>query len=109
MLSRFVELKDEINCVMSNLDVVNCTRLTSYDWDICQSLIWVLRPCDEVTRGMSGQKYVSGLTNALQEIASETYRQENNISKFPDEVEMCRQDLLSEINSRFQNLERSRT
>ncbi|XP_022825647.1 zinc finger BED domain-containing protein 4-like [Spodoptera litura] len=118
MLSRFVELKDEINCAMSNLDVVNCTRLTSYDWDVCQSLIWVLRPCEEVTREMSGQKYVSGssvipitvgLTNALQEIATETYRQENNISIFPDEVEMCRQDLLSEINSRFQNLERSRT
>lgn len=78
----------------------------------------MLRPCEKVTREMSGQKYVSGssvipitvgLTNALQEIATETYRQENNISIFPDEVEMCRQDLLSEINSRFQNLERSRT
>ncbi|CAG4952948.1 unnamed protein product [Parnassius apollo] len=68
---------------------------------------------------MSDQRYVSGssvipltigLTSALNEIASLTYRQENNIDVFPDEVEMWRQDhLLSEISTRFSNLEQSRT
>ncbi|CAK1584211.1 unnamed protein product [Parnassius mnemosyne] len=92
--------------------------LHSYEWDICQSLIIVLQPCEEATREISGQRYLSGssvipltigLTSALNEIASSTYRQENKISVFPDEVEMCRQDLLSEISTRFSNLEQSRT
>ncbi|CAF4948123.1 unnamed protein product [Pieris macdunnoughi] len=118
MIERFVELKDEIKCALSNLDTGNLINLTTYEWDICQSLVVVLQPCEEVTREMSGQKYVSGssvipltigLTNALKEIASQTYRQENNIDIFPDEVEMCRQDLLSEIGTRFSNLEQSRT
>ncbi|CAH0717085.1 unnamed protein product, partial [Brenthis ino] len=118
MLNRFVELKDKIKCALSNLDTGNLVMLTNYEWDVCPSLIIVLQPCEEVTREMSGQRYVSGsavipLTNglisALNEIASLTYRQENNIDVFPDEIEMCRQDLLSEISTRFSYLEQSRT
>lgn len=118
MLERFVLLKEEIKCALSNLEPSNLIQLTSYEWDVCQSLITVLQPCEEVTREMSGQKYVSGssvipltvgLISALGEVASLTYRQEKNIDVFPDEVEMCRQDLLSEISTRFSNLEQSRT
>ncbi|CAK1596616.1 unnamed protein product [Parnassius mnemosyne] len=118
MIHRFVELKDEIKCALSNLDTGNLIMLISNEWDICQSLIIVLQSCEEVTREMSGQRYVSGssgipltigLISALNKIVSLTYRQENNIAVFPDEVKMCRQDLLSEISTRFSNLEQSRT
>ncbi|CAH2226343.1 jg19751 [Pararge aegeria aegeria] len=118
MLQRFIELEDEIKCAISNLDSTNLMNLTTYEWDLCKSLIVVLQPCEEVTREMSGQKYVSGssvlpitvgLTSALREIADLVYQQSNDIAAFPDEIEMCRQDLLSEITTRFANVENSKT
>lgn len=118
MLKRFIELKDETKCALRNLDATNIMTLTSYEWDVCESLILVLQPCEEVTREMSSQKYVSGssvlpitvgLTSALNEIADPSYQQSNHIAVFPDEVEMCRQDLLSEIVNRFANVENSKT
>lgn len=63
---------------------------------------------------MSGQRYVTGssviplttgITNALEEIVNPAYQSENKISVFPVEIEMCRQDLLSEISNPLGNLE----
>lgn len=115
MLQRFMELKDEIKCALGSSAIIS---LTSYEWDICEALIVVLEPSEEVTREMSGQIYVtgssvlpitSGLTCVLKEIADPEYQHNKNIKGFPDEVEMRRQDLLSEITSRFANVENSRT
>ncbi|CAG4981450.1 unnamed protein product [Parnassius apollo] len=118
MLQRFVELKDEIKCAISNLDSPSRLAIMNYEWDVCESLIMVLESCEEVTREMSGQKYVSGcsvlpitvgLTSALNEIADPAYQQNSNLKVFADKVEMCRQELLSEITSRLANMENSKT
>lgn len=34
--------------------------LTTYEWKICEDLCKVLEPCEEVTRELSGEKFVTG-------------------------------------------------
>lgn len=110
MLQGFVEHKEEITSALRDLDDdENAMTLTSYEWGICESLILVLQPCEEVSKEISCQKYLSGstvlpititLTNALEDVVDPL---------FPDEVETCREDLLSEITTRFSNVESSKT
>lgn len=105
MLERLVELKEEINSALCNMHS-NVHSLTSYDWDVCEGLCKVLKPCEEVTREMSAQNFVCGsvvipITRGLKTALENA--EDVNIHL----VDSFRQDLLGEIGRRFQNLDRT--
>lgn len=55
MLERLLDLKEEINSALSNLNA-RIPMLSAHDWNIIEKLLLVLKPCEEVTREMSGDK-----------------------------------------------------
>lgn len=57
MLMRCVEIKELLNSAMVNLGM---SPISSYEWELCRELCQILQPCEEVTRELSGQKYVTG-------------------------------------------------
>lgn len=106
MLQRCVELQEPLNSAMINISMV---ILTSYEWQIYKELCTVLGPCEEVTRELSGEKYVTrslvipitmGLTQALTNLEAEN---------FMPAVDRVRQDIIGGIKTRFNNLSRSKT
>lgn len=108
MLQRLLEIKEEINSALSNLNV-NIVRITSTDWDACANICTILKPCVDVTKEVSAEKYITGsivipittgLLSALDNINS------NNYSTIGQNL---LQDLISVLKRRFANLHRSRT
>lgn len=111
MLERFIEIKEEINSSLSNLNP-GLSLLTPHEWVVIEKLLLVLRPCEQVTKEMSGQKYVTGsavipITTALKPSLVELIL--NDAEPLPDEVEKVRTNLFGELVSRFSSLENSRT
>ncbi|CAH2103396.1 unnamed protein product [Euphydryas editha] len=107
MLMRCVELREPLNSALINLGM---ETVTNYEWTICKEMCVVLQPCEEVTRELSGQKYITGslvipitigLTKALENLGQQ------NI--FMPLVERLRQDLIGNIKKRFLNLNQSKT
>ena len=81
---------------------------SQYDWDLCDNFCKVLQPCEEVTREMSAQNYVTAsvvipITRGLKTALENIDVSDNLI------VDSFRQDLLSEIRRLFYNIEQSRT
>lgn len=104
MLRRLVELQE---AVRSSLALINkdLPTLSNEEWTICSELIKVLKPFEQVTSKMSGEKYFTGsqivvLTNGLQNVCSKLMLQELNPS-----VKKVVIDLASGILTRFDNLE----
>lgn len=96
MLQRFVELKEEMNSAISNLNA-NALSLTIVDWELCEQICNILKPCEEVTREVSAQKYVTGsivipittgLLKSLENINSSAYH---------DSAQKLQRDLLAAI------------
>ncbi|XP_022826399.1 zinc finger BED domain-containing protein 1-like [Spodoptera litura] len=58
MLSRFVELKEAVRSTMALIDR-DLPQLTAEDWSMFEELIVVLRPFEELTKSMSGEKYLT--------------------------------------------------
>lgn len=107
MLQRCVELKEPLNSAMVNLGL---NAITGYEWFICEELCLILQPCEEVTRELSGQKYITGslvipitigLIKALEKLGIQRH--------FLPVVDKLRQDLIGNLKNRFLNLNRSKT
>ncbi|CAH0714329.1 unnamed protein product, partial [Brenthis ino] len=106
MLQRCVELREPLNSAMINLSM---DILTSYEWQVCTELCKILQPCEEVTKELSGEKYLTGslvipITTGLTKVL-QNYENENLMPI----VDRVRQDLLGGIGNRFNNLTQSRT
>ncbi|CAG4984004.1 unnamed protein product [Parnassius apollo] len=108
MLQRFVELKEEVNSALSNLNAISIS-LTAVEWKLCEHICNILKPCEEVTREVSAQKYITGslvipittgLVKSLENINSNTYL---------DTAQKLQQDLLAAIKNRFIHLDKSGT
>ncbi|KAL0902470.1 hypothetical protein ABMA27_000328 [Loxostege sticticalis] len=107
MLKRCLELKESLNSAMANLGL---EMITAYEWQICKEATLVLEPCEEVTRELCGENYVTGslliplttgLIKALEQLPL-------NDVLMPC-VEEMRQHLIGGIKNRFAHLSRSRT
>ncbi|XP_050561099.1 zinc finger BED domain-containing protein 4 [Spodoptera frugiperda] len=107
MLQRCVEIREPLNSAMVNLGM---SPVTSYEWELCQELCQILHPCEEVTRELSGQKYITGslvipitvgLIKALEQLG------EQNV--LMSDIDKIRQDLIGNIKRRFYNLNNSKT
>lgn len=69
MLQRFVELEDSIKVTAALLNK-NLPVLTEEEWAICGELCIILKPFEEITKKLSGEKYITAseviiLTNGL--------------------------------------------
>lgn len=83
--------------------------LTAMDWELCQNMCDILKPCEEVTKEISGQKYVTGsivipITTAL--ISSIENLDTRN---YTFAAQVLQQDLIGALKNRFGNLDKSRT
>lgn len=107
MVKRCIDIKEALNSAMINLSMES---FTSYEWSMLEDVSIVLEPCEEVTRAISGEKYVNGsliipitqgLIIALGSLDTEHV--------FLPQVDSIRQDLLGGLKRRFLNLDRSKT
>ncbi|XP_028161108.1 zinc finger BED domain-containing protein 4-like [Ostrinia furnacalis] len=107
MLERMLEIKEEVNSALSNLDST-ALSLSQIEWEICEHVCHILRPCEEVTKEISGQKYVAGsmvipittgLISCLENLDSRLYH---------PTAQCLQQDLISKLKKRFVNLDKSR-
>lgn len=118
MLERFIELEDAIKATMALSDE-SLETLTAEEWRICKELCVVLKPLEQITEVMSGEKYLSGsqililtrgLISALNQMLQIT---EDSYEDFSDTLHELTKKLIlslrSEIERRFPNLEASKT
>ncbi|CAH2101129.1 unnamed protein product [Euphydryas editha] len=107
-LERFIEIRKEINSSLSNLNAT-AMSLTAMDWELCQNMCDILKPCEEVTKEISGQKYVTGsivipITTALISSIENLDTRNYNCA-----AQVLQQDLIGSLKNRFTNLDKSRT
>ncbi|XP_068083192.1 zinc finger BED domain-containing protein 4-like [Anabrus simplex] len=108
MLSRFVELKDAIK-VTTALTSNTLPVLSEEEWEICKDLCTVLKPFEEITKQLSGEKYITGsdaipLTRVLSSVCKSMLRQ-----KICAPVKSVLEMLNQEIATRYHNIEHSGT
>ncbi|XP_047038385.1 zinc finger BED domain-containing protein 4-like [Helicoverpa zea] len=108
MLQRFLELREAVTATLP-LSNFKGTYLEDNDWKIIQDLQCVLKPFDEVSTRMSGEKYLTGgevipITQCLLQTL-ETLE----LRELHDVVKLVLKKLKKETSERFRNLEFSRT
>ncbi|CAF4838020.1 unnamed protein product [Pieris macdunnoughi] len=101
MLERLLLLKGELNSAISNLNT-NIPVLSANYWSIIEKLVLVLKPSEEVTKEISGDRYVTGssvipITIALKSALVTIL---DSSEPLPDDVEMRKQQNQNRI---FQN------
>lgn len=108
MLNRFVELKQAVLSTMALIDR-DLPQITAEDWIIFEELIVVLRPFEELTRSMSGEKYLTAssiivMTRCLKEAINITIEKTN--SETVSDIALL---LKAGITERLKHIEQSRT
>lgn len=82
MLESFTELKDEIKITLAILNK-NHSIISEEEWSAFVKLVNVLKPFEEITTTMSGEKYVTGgdvivMTRILKETCQRMKAGEDN-------------------------------
>ncbi|XP_050314913.1 E3 SUMO-protein ligase ZBED1-like [Anthonomus grandis grandis] len=108
MLKRFVELEEYIRSTIAVIDK-DLPILTQEEWKICHQLCKVLKPFEEVTKTISGEKYatcslVIPLSNGLKAVCQNFINRELN-----ENVKVVVEKLNSSLIERFKNVEHSNT
>lgn len=107
MLERFSKLEIPIRTTFALLDK-NFPIITIEEWTLIKELCEILRPFEEVTKSISGEKYCTAslvipLTNGLKNVC--TILHKKNLS--PSAIEVS--TLLKGLNTRLNNIENSST
>lgn len=119
MLERFVHLENAIKTTIALSDD-RWETLTPEEWKICKELCIILKPFEQLTELMSGEKYVTGsqiiiltrgLVSALSQMVEITDDplQEDFVDTLNEESKKVILALRSEVERRFSNLEASKT
>lgn len=108
MLRRFIELEEAIKHSMALL-TLDIETLTPEEWETCKELCIILEPCEEVTKEMSGEKYMTA-----SQIIPITRGLKSTIKKISEKVRKpvikeIAIKLLEGISIRYANLEQSKT
>ncbi|KAJ8728888.1 hypothetical protein PYW07_006584 [Mythimna separata] len=119
MSQRFVDLEEAIKATMALTDE-EWDTLSAEEWRICRELCTVLKPFEQITEAMSGEKYVSGsqililtrgLISALNKMLQVT--EDPMEEDFSDSLHEITKNLISSLRSeterRFANIEASKT
>lgn len=112
MLERFVELEEAVKSTIALIDK-NLPVLSREEWQECKDLCIMLKPFDEMTELVSGEKYMTGssvivvtrcLTNVCKKI------KENEVyCNFSNLVKEVLSRLEKGVSERFRNVEHSTT
>lgn len=108
MVERLVSIEAAVRATIALIDK-NIEPLSSDEWKICADLCRVLRPFEEVTRRISGEKYVSAsqvifLTTGLNEVCKKLI-----VKPFHVCALRVANDLKNGIEKRFDIIEKSKT
>lgn len=109
MLSRFLELKEEIRATLAVLGQEHIQQLTNNEFDLIDGLIKILAPLESATKTMSGEKYVTlssviVISNGLSKIYSRLSE-----NQYSDVLCAVIKDINESIKHRFRNQEQSNT
>ncbi|XP_022835410.1 zinc finger BED domain-containing protein 4-like [Spodoptera litura] len=109
MLKRFVELENAIRATLVFTDS-RLPIITTEDWTLYSQLCQILRPFEEITKSMSGEKYVSGssvivVTRCLKEACEKITSRTDLLSAVTDVALTLRSGLID----RFGIIEQSGT
>lgn len=108
MLKRFVDLEEYIKSTIAVIDK-DLPILTQEEWKTCHQLCKVLKPFEEVTKTISGEKYATGslvipLSNGLKAVCQNLLKME-----FNKNVRLVVEKLNASLIERFKNVELSNT
>ncbi|CAB3234982.1 unnamed protein product [Arctia plantaginis] len=111
MIKRFIELREAVKATTA---VINkeWPIMSQEEWTNLELLVSVLAPFEEITSSLSGQNYVTGglaivLCNSLRDICQEMLQNRHYIDA--EIVQNVLIKLKSGLDSRFQNIEQSKT
>lgn len=109
MLDRILELEEEVRTTMALLNVTNLPIISVEEWQFLTQLRNALKPMEEVTKIISGQKYVT-----LSSVIILTKGLESMFLEMLDEnlllpIQNLVREILKGITDRLGNLENSKT
>lgn len=109
MLKRFVELEEAVRATLAFTDG-RLPVITAEDWTLYSQLCQILRPFEEITCSMSGQKYVTGssvivVTRCLKEACEKLIDRTDLLADAKDTVRLLKSGLVD----RFEIIEQSGT
>lgn len=108
MLRRMLVIKEEVNSLLQSSRKTKVSYVTNLEWQLCEHLYCVLKPCEEVIQNISAEKSVAGsivipiITGLTKRI--ETLEHASLLSV----AEKFRRQLLLAINKHFSSLTNSR-
>lgn len=108
MIERYFHLKDAIKATIALINK-DLPVLSEEEWEICNELCVVLGPFEEVTKQISGGKYITGslvipLSNGLKSVCEQLDKE-----MFSTTTKRVVSALLSGIDTRLGNMEYSKT
>ncbi|XP_046686971.1 zinc finger BED domain-containing protein 4-like [Homalodisca vitripennis] len=108
MVSRFVELQDAVKTTIALINK-NLPVLSEEEWGLCKELSTILRPFEEVTSQISGERYVTGsqvipLTRGLMSVCKKMQKE-----PFKPVIQNIINELLHGLEKRMENVEHSKT
>lgn len=109
MLKRFVELEEAVRSTLGFVDL-NLPTINAEDWQLYTQICQILKPFEEVTSTMSGEKYITGssviiVTRCLKEACQKLT---DRIDLLPDASDTVRLLKLG-LDERFKLIEQSGT
>lgn len=112
MLERFTELEETIKSTMALLDK-DLPIISREEWQDCKDLCILLKPFEEMTILVSGDKYMTGssvivVTRCLVNVCKKIKESDQYIN-FCESVKEVLRQLEQGVNDRFKNVEHSNT
>lgn len=109
MLERFIELEDAIRSSVALLHA-NLPILRASDWNVLKQLHTILKPFEEATKQISGEKYMTAsfvipVTAGLKKVCNKM----KQTLELGDEIKQVLQELRKGLDIRFANIEYSNT
>ncbi|KAL0879640.1 hypothetical protein ABMA27_003355 [Loxostege sticticalis] len=109
MLKRFVELEEAVRSILGFVDR-SLPCLSPEDWTLYNQLCQILRPFEEITNSMSGEKYITGssviiVTRCLKEACQKIIERTDLLPEASDTVHL----LKAGLKDRFNMIEQSGT
>ncbi|XP_067635684.1 zinc finger BED domain-containing protein 4-like [Eurosta solidaginis] len=109
MVERFIKVEDAVKCTLALIDK-ELPRISPDEWSMLRDLVAVLRPFEQATNEISGQYYCTGsmvipIVNGLKNL----YNKWAKSNSFVIQIKEVAYNLLTEINTRLANLEKSKT
>lgn len=109
MLERCVLLQEALRSTIANLNAPNLEPLSEEEWEVAAQLCLLLRPFDQATQEMSGEKYLTGSKIIVISRGLTRLTEKAILEKKCEKVEAVASHLVKEMNQRFRNLEHSLT